>query len=134
MIREINKAQRLKIRLPHFDHISLTSSCAAITQHSATSGNSAYGQPDKTNYPTVDAIGYPDILFQYTVSATHDVNLDGLMRVVSELGLNSAPFPFYFVVPYAVFPHFKLGSFVTTCSRVLSFQCHLVGHVPTDRG
>ena len=58
-----------------------------------------YGQPDHTVFPTIDSARKPNMLFQITAGATHDVNIDGLVagfakkRGAGAAGLSFSPPP-----------------------------------------
>jgi hypothetical protein len=79
-----------------------------------------YGQPDKSNFPTIDSAmkpaEMPNLLFQFTVASEHGVNIDGLIAAVSGMRLGAGdPTPrLYFVVPPTQFHSFKVGSFTSS--------------------
>lgn len=59
-----------------------------------------YGRPASSNFPTVDGLKKPNMLFQMTVSDKHSVNVDGLKILVDGLIQNPQDkVHFYFVVP-----------------------------------
>lgn len=72
-----------------------------------------YGKPSKKNFPTVDSFKAPNLIFQMTVSAEHDINIDGLLAVAEAAPRKIAdqPLRVYFVVPPTKFAEFKIGSF-----------------------
>ena len=75
-----------------------------------------YGQPSTSSFPTVDGILRPNLLFQMTVSASHDVNIDGLIAAVNALQLRADDPPprLYFVVPPQQFATFQPGTFTSS--------------------
>ena len=75
-----------------------------------------YGQPSTSSFPTVDGILRPTLMFQMTVSASHDVNIDGLIAAVNALQLRADDPPprLYFVVPPQQFATFQPGTFTSS--------------------
>ena len=81
-----------------------------------------YARLLKSNFPTIDGARYQKHLFQMTVSPSHSVNLAGLTRAMTELGLigggGAAPAAqscvLHFAVPPDVYPVYqhKAGSVV----------------------
>ncbi|MCZ6913328.1 MAG: hypothetical protein O7C59_01620 [Rickettsia endosymbiont of Ixodes persulcatus] len=78
-----------------------------------------YGQPSKSNFPTIDSVLKPNLLFQMTVSESHDVNIDGLIDAVTALQLRPTDPPprLYFVVPPQQFATFQVGAFVSSPTK-----------------
>jgi hypothetical protein len=74
-----------------------------------------YGEPSKSNFPTIDSVLKPNLLFQMTVSSAHDVNIDGLVAAVQALHLQPSDPPprLYFVVPPQQFATYQVGTFVS---------------------
>lgn len=71
----------------------------------------------KSNWPTIDAavhLLHHKYLFQMTVSKTHTVNLAGLIKVLTDLGVLGQPCTLVFVVPWDIYPDYKhhVGSMV----------------------
>ena len=81
-----------------------------------------YGEPSKSNFPTIDGVLKPNFLFQMTVSSSHDVHIDGLIDAVSALQLQPSDPPprFYFVVPPQQFANYQVGAFVSTAKKATS--------------
>ncbi len=81
-----------------------------------------YGQPSKDNFPTIDGVLKPNLLFQMTVGRSHNVNIDGLVAAVNALQLPaSAPPPrLYFVVPPQQFATFQVGTFTSSIGTPVS--------------
>ena len=81
-----------------------------------------YGEPNKSNFPTIDGVLKPNLLFQMTVSGSHEVNIDGLIAAVTALQLQSTDPPprLYFVVPPQQFATYQVGAFVTSKVTPLS--------------
>lgn len=80
-----------------------------------------YARLLKSNFPTIDGARYRKHLFQMTVSPSHSINLAGLNRAMTELGLiggaaaaPAQPCVLYFAVPPDVYPVYqhKAGSMV----------------------
>jgi hypothetical protein len=72
-----------------------------------------YGEPSKSNFRTIDGALAPNMLFQMTVSQTHDVNIDGLVAAAAALPRQATdpPVRLYFVVPPQQFATFQPGTF-----------------------
>ena len=84
-----------------------------------------YARLLKSNFPTIDGARYLKHLFQMTVSPSHSINLAGLNRAMTELGLIGGGAPaqpcfLYFVVPPDVYPVYqhKAGSMVPSGSAL----------------
>lgn len=75
-----------------------------------------YGEPSRSNFPAIDGVLKPNMLFQMTVGATHDVNIDGLLAAIDALQLQPTDPPprLYFVVPPQQFATFQIGAFVSS--------------------
>ncbi len=75
-----------------------------------------YGKPSRKNFPTVDSFKAPNLIFQMTVSAEHDINIDGLLAVAEAVPrkIEDPPLRVYFVVPPTKFAEFKIGSFFSS--------------------
>ena len=70
-----------------------------------------YCKPTIPNFPAVDALKLPGIMFQMTVSTTHSVKHTALKRVVEQLD-DLPRYDLYFVVPEDIFPSFGAQLFV----------------------
>ena len=80
-----------------------------------------YGQPTQKNFPTIDGLMKPNLLFQMTTASTHGVNIDALIDVVRALDVDDDdPVRFYFVVPPEQFPVFRPGTFESTFKTPMS--------------
>jgi hypothetical protein len=71
-----------------------------------------YARLLKKNFPTIDAARFKKLLFQMTVSPSHSVNLAGLKKAMTELGLIGGAGPdelciLFFAVPPDVFPVYQ---------------------------
>ena len=64
-----------------------------------------YCKPTNSNFPAVDALKLPDMMFQMTVSTTHSVKHTALTRVLEQLD-DLPRYNLYFVVPEDIFPSF----------------------------
>jgi hypothetical protein len=103
-----------KLVLPPSPHPAATLADAAAIGRLAPQ---QYGQPSNDNFPTIDGVLKPNLLFQMTVGRKHGVNIDGLLAAVAALQLPAgSPTPprLYFVVPPQQFAAFRVGTFTSS--------------------
>ncbi|CAG8616946.1 15762_t:CDS:1, partial [Acaulospora morrowiae] len=74
-----------------------------------------YYRPANKNFPSIDTIFAPDILFQMTTARNHPIDISGLKKLHSKL-ITTGEISFYFVVPAELYDHFQKQKFITTDS------------------
>jgi hypothetical protein len=76
--------------------------------------------PDKSNFPAVDAILSPNTLFQMTMSETHAINHDELVRVIKHLpAYKDGKIMLFFVVPDDIYRSLKHQPYKDNNHRVM---------------
>jgi hypothetical protein len=77
-----------------------------------------YCQPTGRNFPAVDAVLLPSLLFQMTVSLSHSINRSALKSALAQLPVEDF-YDFYFVVPENSFLTFRAQPYVDSSGKVL---------------
>ncbi|CAG8702627.1 17099_t:CDS:1, partial [Acaulospora colombiana] len=72
-----------------------------------------YYRPDNKNFPSIDAIIAPDMLFQMTTAINHPIKIIGLKKLVSKLA-RTGEISFYFVVPAELYDRYQNQKFIAT--------------------
>jgi hypothetical protein len=67
--------------------------------------------PTKCNFPAIDALLAPHVLFQFTVSEAHPILQHPLVDIVSNLRPPNRIIPLVFVVPSEIYDNFKYQSY-----------------------
>ncbi|RGB22731.1 hypothetical protein C1646_775620 [Rhizophagus diaphanus] len=69
-----------------------------------------YFQPYEENFPSIDAINAPGILYQMTTTTNHNTKITGLEKLNSKLSSNEIIL--YYVVPIVLFNRFPRQNFI----------------------
>jgi hypothetical protein len=78
-----------------------------------------YYQPESKNFPSIDAIIAPYVLFQMTISMTHPVKMIGLKKLYECKKLSQdKQIAFIFVVPAQLYDNYPKQDFATTTGGV----------------
>ncbi|CAG8690486.1 17124_t:CDS:1, partial [Acaulospora morrowiae] len=72
-----------------------------------------YYRPANKNFPSIDAIIAPNILFQMTTARNHPIKIIGLKKLYSKL-ITTGEISFYFVAPAELYDQFQKQKFITT--------------------
>ncbi|CAG8559779.1 1248_t:CDS:2 [Acaulospora colombiana] len=72
-----------------------------------------YYRPNNKNFPSIDAIIAPDMLFQVTNAINHPIKIIGLKKLISKLA-RTGEISFYFVVPAELYDRYQNQKFITT--------------------
>ena len=87
---------------------------------SVTTRNDYYFIPEVSNFPTVNAIAPPDMLFQMTVSLDHSVKRKYLLKIKKALQCSSLNL--YFVVPENIYEQFPQQKYFNENNQVCKYQ------------
>ena len=91
---------------------------------SKTRRNEYYFIPKVPNYPAVDAIAPPDMVFQMTVSHNHSVKRKYLLKIKKALQCSSLKL--YFVVPEDIYAQFPQQKYLNKDNKVCPYKMNWV--------
>ena len=89
-----------------------------------------YGLPTTSTFPLIDAVIFPNILLQYTISDTHKgakLQLESIVEQLKKLDATAIPI-MIFVVPLEVVAGFRKVSDLNILQYVTSYEQHVAGY------
>ncbi|CAG8827229.1 22650_t:CDS:1, partial [Cetraspora pellucida] len=103
-VRSLDSDQLGTIKLNRQNEILIFSAVDAIN-------NGEYCQPNNKNFPSIDSIIAPNMLFQMTTTREHNIKMIGLIKLYSKLS-KTGNIDLFFVVPAILYNGYKKQKFI----------------------